>query len=323
MELETFLKPPHVLDFDAVFIPGVLNLNKCITIDRAPNPPDNGALACDRVAYPQHRDNSTNAEAIGNLTQSTPNQTTAKIVGHGAAGVLATGGGQSPTYNHDVIWLYGDQLEALFAPIVGRFSVIELEGCDVGAEQEGALLVWRIATIAKCIVMGPTGLVSCGGGVVTLQAGATWQVANSSMTAPPPVIHAPTSFFAFDNGGISIVLKLLHKGEVVEVSPESAQTVNVEFFGARPARARPLDHFSSRDLVPLLGLNRPVRSRSSLAALLTATISIEFVLKDDRGTIVKTFKVYNDRVLQDSEEPDLWYFPHASLKAVLNGMRQL
>lgn len=314
------MNPHHALDFESLLIPSVLNLNKCITIDRAPQPPDNGALACDRVAYPQHFDNSNNAEAIGNLTRSSANQTTAKIVGHGAAGLLATGGGQTPTYSHDVIWVYGDPLQTVFAPIVGRFRVIELEGCDVGAEQEGALLVWNIAVIAKCIVMGPTGLVSCGGGVVSIQAGATWQVANPSMAAPPPVIHAPKSFFELEGGRMPLVVKLFHKGAAVELAAESVQVTEIELLGPKPGRAR-LDNLASRDFIPLLGLNNPVHTTSSLSALLTARISIEFVLPNDRGTLLKKFNVYNDRVLQDVEEPNFLYFPHESLKAALYGFR--
>lgn len=305
-------------------MPNLLGSNRCITIDRAAAPPDNGALACIRVAFPQHHDNSTNAEAIGNLTQSTATETIAQIVGHGDEGQIATGGGQSPSYHHDVIYLWGrpgDELDVIFAPITGRFSAIELLGCDTGTEEAGSLLVWTIANIAKCTVMAPAGLVFCRGGVVSLQAGATWQVASPSMQAPPDIIHAPKLPFALNYSEMPI-FKILINGVVVEVSSEMVRLITIEFFGLHPGTTR-IDKISSRHFLPLLGLDKPARTQSRLLALVTAKISVEFIQSNDGKTLVKTFNVYNDRVLQDLEEPNILYSAHPTLKAALDGMRPL
>ena len=306
--------------FDDLMIPVVLNINKCITIDQAATPPDNGALACDRIAYPQHFDNNDNPHAMNNLAHSAPTQTVGKIVGHGDRGVIATGGGQSPSYSDDVIWLYTSRpLADVLAPIVGRFRTIELEGCHVGAGVEGALLLWTIARITKSVVMGPTGLVSCGGGVISLEPGSTWQVANPTMSAPPPAIDPPKNPPAAKMPG-SESMKFVQNAVEIELPLSTISSVRVEFVGRRSGVAQ-LTVSQSKDLAALLGLENPLRWQGRPLALVSAFLTIE-AHGQSAEPLVKHFRVLNDRLLEDVAEKNVFYSCDPALASTLGQLAE-
>ena len=76
----------------------------------------------------------------------------------------------------------------LFKKLAGRIDSLKLWGCYVGANWEGADLLFELATLLNCPVAAPTGAVSCGGGQIIFEDGSVWQGATPA-SKPAPIAN--------------------------------------------------------------------------------------------------------------------------------------
>lgn len=158
-------------------------LTGCVTIDS--NTPD-GYLDNARAGNPSAAANDSTEMAVENLLAmraAQPTATTASLVGHGAPGVIRTGGaqGQGISLSNQSTWA------PLLQRLQGKFTDIYLYGASVGAGEDGAQFLYAVAQAAGAAVHGPTGLIYCDGqGDFFLQTGAVWQIATPN-SLPPPI----------------------------------------------------------------------------------------------------------------------------------------
>lgn len=112
------------------------------------------------------------------------------IIGHGAEGNISVGNGQTGTDRNKEISVFN---EDVWGPILARLhcrfcpgGTVYVRGCNVGAGQDGADLVFRIARRLGCaIVQAPTGV--CNPFVATGED----QASRPGDHQPPPVLPNP------------------------------------------------------------------------------------------------------------------------------------
>jgi Domain of unknown function (DUF4347) len=321
---------------------GVINpgiFATCITMDgTTANPPDNGALSNDRIAFPNARFSSDINSAAANLIScSRSGARNAQIVGHGGDGFINVGGGQYST-NEQAIWSENSWLwQPAFAPLKGNINDLRLYGCHVGANAPGASLVYQLAQFLNCAVSAPTGLmISSSDGHVTFEPGTVWQHAGPSfpartITLPAPI--APPSPEEVEPESVQLSVRLRRGPDTVEIPEEDIERVLL--FG--PAQVRDAGHhhglpserkvwetavdgvLASREITELLrhgNLDRPVNLGGALNAVRTGSIQLE--IKDGR---LFGLAIYNDRILQDLANPTLYYRVASSFSDVLNFLR--
>jgi hypothetical protein len=118
------------------------------------------------------------------------------LYGHGAPGVFSTGNGQrshfaEATYISTVNERGKKTWQKLLEPLRRRFcdgAKMNLIGCNVGANKEGAQLLFELSKYLGVIVRAPVGITTSR---VTYKG--SWQEANPGMQSPPESIEPPRS----------------------------------------------------------------------------------------------------------------------------------
>lgn len=278
---------------------------------------DDGFLPCaDPILHPTLKHGNT-ADAFGGLGKALGPQGPAVIVGHGNVGMFCTGDGSRclaaakiVTYRNGRVWT------PLAQQIAGKVSMLRLLACDVGAEKEGADLLYQIAQIVKAPVTAPNDLVWCRGGKVELDASARWQTATpSTRPAPiplPPYTVKPTQTLSFRINGAdrqvpASAVKLL---ELRNTS--FAQDGGLTTLVVTPSLAA--------QLIPLIDFGNPFRPNGIPAAMETARLRLEIVYAD--SPIQREFIVYNDRLVRDAVERDVYYRTDSQFSQRLRSFRQ-
>lgn len=286
-------------------------IGDCVTISNAPAQCDNGALACMRQGWPDPAANGNTDQAVANIVAcraAHPERQRLVIDGHGTDGLIETGLGQGQCGwdQTKFIYLYNQVVwEPFFQRLTGiSYLFLTLLACDTGAEEDGANLLYKIATLTNKPVRARTGLVSCGNGVISFQPGSTWQIANPGVV--PPVIHKPAQMFMLEKGA-PIRMKM-PEGEIA--LDERAVTL-VEVTGpGKASTPMKLDRAEGFALLSQVEFAHPQIVKGELLAMLTAIIRVRFTYKDQEQT--REFNVYNDRVLQDRSARSQYYLASPS-----------
>jgi hypothetical protein len=153
---------------------------------------DNGFLQCAASALGPNFRNGNTDQAFQSLSTQPNAANVAVIVGHGNSGLICTGDGDH--CGSTATTIIETYTQATWKPsaakIAGRFYMLRLLGCDTGADQSGADLLFELAKVIERPVIAPTYLVWCGSGKVWLDPKARWQQATPTMKPNP--IPKPT-----------------------------------------------------------------------------------------------------------------------------------
>jgi hypothetical protein len=301
---------PKYVHFDS------LSLGGGVTIDTSAS--DNGFLACARTGWVNPPGDGTCQQAAQNLLGYGMALGSAKpgaqdisrlvIVGHGNAGLISTGDGQSPSTvlgyissGNYAVW------QPYFAPLYNHGSLLTLCGCDCGAEAAGALFLYQLATLINRPVRGRTGLVflSCPGAYITYENGSVWQVAQPGVM-PTPIPKPHTVAIPSD--------KIELASGVSELSELTRLTIHLP----NGAAVR-LDDQRGRSLAMAANLGQLVRIKGTPGAVTTGVV--EVFVRTHKTESGHAFTIYNDRLLQDRSDPTAFYFCSAAFTQELNTLR--
>lgn len=279
----------------------------CVSVDSSTG--DNGALACDRLAYPGHGDHA-DVHELGQVFSNWP-QVGGKpkvgiIAGHGNEGVMSVGGGQNLEPNKYLSSFNKNEWVPHLQPWRGRIRALSFGGCHVGAGSMGARFLHEVARVVGCYVTAPTGFVYCSGGTISYEPGTRWQVACGA-SAPDP-IDAPSIHYVAR--GWSMMITLHSQAGWVNVPLDHVQAIAVY----RPAanmgkQAMPIVTLStaeSQGLAAEVLFDAPAQ-QGVVSGLRSAVVTLTW----DGGTagiLTRDFHVYNERLLQDNDYRDTYYY---------------
>jgi hypothetical protein len=268
------------------------------TIDQTTN--DNGYLVCMRRHFPGNRLHPTTKGAVDNLLAISGKSV--QIVGHGDAGIIVTGTGQSASDPAKYIAL-GNQ--SRWKPDVARLKThvdsLRLIACYTGAEAAGANLLYEMAKECGASVSASTGLTWCGPNGWWLDPGARWQVATPTHK-PQPIPKDPQgrSF-----GGVSMIV-LIDDTKRRSLTDEDVTSATYQpAAGIQPRAGGPvaLKGLAALDLVGLVNFAEPFEPGGVPGALVTREITLAFKPEDEK----RRFVVYADSILQDATNPGVFY----------------
>jgi hypothetical protein len=279
--------------------------------------PDDGFLAC---AAPVLRPNFVNKdtdEAFRNLGLKANASSVGVVTGHGHAGLLCTGGGNQCNTAGTMMGLFNRPAwEQAAAKLLNQFSAVLLLGCSVGAGQEGADFLFEVAKVINMPVAAPTHWVWCEPGKISLDKDAHWQQAtpqNKPKVIPRPAAKPdPPGKKAY---GLSI------EGKPVQVAASAVKVTDFKamLFTGGLMVLRPAPAGTASQMLQFIDFENPLINPGVPAAMVTATIDLD-VRINDRLTR-KTFKVYNDELVQDSAQRGVYYNTTASFARLLLQLR--
>jgi hypothetical protein len=268
----------------------------CVTIDSTT--PD-GYLDNARAGNPDAGANSSTQTAASNLLFCAKGQSTARsasLVGHGAMGLIATGGGQRPAGPNQFIGVTNEAAwTPLLQPLQGTITDLYLYGVDVGAGDAGAQLLYDIARVTGATVWAPTGLLYCSAdGNFYLEPGAIWQAATPSQRpAPiqPPVAPLPPAVMAkarakLSDGGANAFDAT---GDALDPKPAKALAAEVLW-------------------------HRPFSPPGEPGGLITGRLRV-----GAEGGARKSFVIYNHTLLRDEDKPTRFYRATPRFRAIALG----
>lgn len=260
----------------------------------------NNALNYMATVLWQSSRHSTTEQAVNNLLarQAIPNgRNIINIAGHGKPGMIETGGGQYGPFDHRTNYIAGG-LQYFWGPYLSKiktkqFPMIYLWGCDVGAGEAGAELLYEIAFITGHPVAGRTGATGCNGQRMFYEVGSVWQVATSdhkpNPIAPPHLYTKETaSKLQLFDGNIFIDVG---KMKIKNITLEQIDTINTPSKNIKPVTKR-INAKKTKNLI------YPERFtfNGELLAIKTHVITIEVKSKTKTKY---NFSVFNSRIIRD------------------------
>ena len=270
---------------------------------------DNGFLDCSRKGSRQSH--ATTDIAVSNLEAWVKPNTSATIIGHGNPGLIITGTGQSRPDRTKYIELANkidwERILERLKPF--KISNLYLFGCDTGAEQEGADLLFEISKIINADVVAPTGRILCDRTHFTLEATATWQIATPH--SKPDPIEAPRSP-EYEYTKFNMFIR--KKNYIIPIKKEQI----IRFFFKKPLQEEwtQLPDGLINEAIKLVDFSNPIDLRGIPSGLITEMFKIDF--KDGDGTLEKEYHILNNRLAVDKEFPLLGYFCKSNITEGLN-----
>lgn len=261
---------------------------------------DNGALNCNRRHARPYLPNASTVDVVSNfLSCASSGSLLARICGHAAPGHINTHCGQHvcgpDKYISNWNQYYWEPIVELLRGVVGR---LELWGCHPGADENGADLLFALATAVRCNVAGISGFMYCGqNSGITFEPGSVWVEATPTQR-PTPV--KPPSLL----GGAN---RLTPSGIVIERAEgrTSVPTASIDYVEVRAVRQDPLAPAPTvllrgdemRNALRFVRLDAPIPWPGEPLALLTAHIRVGFSVagRDE----VLNLSVWNDLLATD------------------------
>jgi hypothetical protein len=262
-------------------------------------PQNQGFLQCvaDKLS-PVYRNIDTSA-LVQNFQLGVSDGSDAVIVGHGVPGIICTGDGDSCFgYPGQMLGSFNiPDWQQGFQQLSGKFRSITLIACDAG-QADGTALLSAIAQATKATVIAPDTIVSCGPDGITLAPGGKWvQVTpGSSKTLPAPgrrhIASSKTSRFRMSSEFVTI------PSNRIRISEFQHRTYLQREF-------QRLDISRQSELSRLIDFANPIITKARPGAIVTGHIIIAFPVAD--RSVRKDFILYNDRLLEDSDDLDVFY----------------
>jgi len=265
---------------------------------------DNGFLQCvSEVLRPDYRHSAT-PEAFENLLRQPDSSAIAVIAGHGEPGLICTGTGDSCNENTDVDSSNENNWKGSARSLQGKFRNLLLLGCNIGAEQKGADLLYMMAQDTQMRVVASTGLIWCDRATSSVypQSGARWQSAGPA-SKPSPL---PRPVYTIAAAKANAIWSFKVSGEFRSVSPDAITVTAFQFIGTgRRGEFRDLDRTRALSLLRLIDLAHPFVTSAIPGGVITAKFAIEFAVGG--RTVEKHFVIYNDEIVNDLDDRQVFY----------------
>jgi hypothetical protein len=202
-----------------------------------------------------------------------------------------------------------------------------LDGCQVGAEEEGLELLQTLLGITGArSVSAPTGMLLCDGTrewydppnapvqTITLHAGV------------PPVLPAVGSDSAFVQNGRMLLRSNGSEAHEADIDQVGTMTVNNSCVGC-PGNVTKSDIILERSeslgrhLLNLCNFSEPFRIAGLPLAQKTLKITLQFPSASDDLNRSRTFISLSDTLLQDQDFPDIFYRTTPEFRRVVKDLR--
>ena len=286
---------------------GFANIN---TMDSSTNDvtPTGSALQCARGVIPNVRLNSNTTEAVNSFLAGAPAQGQSMLIfGHGYPGFIATGNGNTPGTLDQMIAYYNG---ANWIPQVRRLfrycSSLTLLGCDVGADQDGANLLYSVAQICNCPVTAATYLVWCQDGAgLYLDMQAQWITATPS-SKPAPIPKPGPNVMIRE----LLFLYVERDKRAIDRDRILGATIDILSAGGR-LKTYDIPDKEVGEVISHIAFDQPIESPGKPLALLTGYLHL--YVSVDSKRIQKNFAIYNGHLLQDLDYPSIFYEGSAQL----------
>jgi hypothetical protein len=248
----------------------------------------------------QYQHGDTN-QASANLVVMHDKTHTAVIVGHGGRGVQCTGDGDHCGQDAKILAYYNvPTWEPILSKLRGDFLSLTLLGCNIGTGTEGAIFLTAAAKATQMPVKAPDRMIFCGPQGITLIDGSpvTW-----IEVAPDGTVHEqhkesrkPTKH---EVGRFKI-------GKTYQsVSMSEVTLLEFQYRGYRSSEFRALHAVDMSPLLSLIDFEHPIETKARPGAI--ATGKLRLGLKLGSNITEKNFVLYNDELLEDVAEPDVFY----------------
>jgi hypothetical protein len=287
-------------------------LPACVTIDKFT--PD-AYLDNARFGTPGAGANTDTSSAISNLVGCVKGKTPSKfasIVGHGDMGIIATGGGKVPSGPSQYIAVSNESTwTGPLAALKGQITDLYLYGCQVGAGNDGAQLLFDMAKIVNATVWGPASTIYCDSkGNFTLDPKGVWQSATPA--AKPNPIEPPVLGGVEDMSdeahiyvqGNKLVLPIESRSDATYApqGPTAAVTPSADIAGA---------------LADEVQWSAPFTPPGEPSGLITGRLKVTFG-RGDRP-VRKSFLVYSHTLLADEDEKGIYYRLSTNFRKIATG----
>jgi hypothetical protein len=272
---------------------------ECVTIATGD---DNGAEACSLTVIDSPSRNSSTAEAFSNLEKCLSSPRTATILGHANEGYMCTGDGNHCGKTNDSVMTphNGVKWIPLAAGIKDKDSELMLAGCDVGAGEDGASLLFKLAQATHRNVRGPTGILHCSPKQKRMWIEGVWQVATPVIKPAP--IQAPPHTVRFNKIGYFSL-----GAQKTRVDIENVQVNEMALYvDGKRIDAKNQFRLDDLDVLKLIDFSHPEISEDIILGTVTGELTIE-IRQSGAGIIEKHFKILANSIAQDAENPTYFY----------------
>ncbi len=278
-------------------------LPRCVTID-AQTPDgylDNARAGTHAPGTGANSDTTTALKNLSSCVAVKPPSTQASIVGHGDMGIIATGGGQTPSGSSQYIAVSNElSWTTALGALKGQITDLYLYGCQVGAGDDGAQLLFDMAKIVNATVWAPTSLIYCDGqGNFTLDKGGQWQKATA---AGKPATIEPPILLGADAMPNEARLHLL--GNQITLPIEQLAGATYTPMGPNGTQA-PADPDTAGALTHEVDWGHPITPGGEPNGLITGRL--EVVFGHGKRPLKKSFLVYSHALIGDEDEDGVYY----------------
>lgn len=271
---------------------------ECITISTGS---DNGAADCALSIISGPYRNSSTAEVFTNLGTCLSTPKTATIIGHANDGYMCTGGGDKCGGSDNTVMhpKNGAKWIPLAAGIKDKDTELTLGGCIVGAGDDGASLLYKLAQATNRNVRGPTGLLRCSPKQKRMWIEGVWQVATpTKKPAPipaPPHFVRPSGFSYFSIGA-----------NKTRVEVKNVQLVKISLFAnGTLTDVKNQFRINESDVLSLIDFAHPEITEDQFFAAVTGELTFE--ITSGTKQIEKQFKILANSIVQDIDNPTYFY----------------
>lgn len=275
------------------------------------NGADNGANNCMAGAFHRSMRHGSTRQAVDNFKSRLNSKPGAlNIGGHGSAGSLETGSGQSG-------WDWEKQINTwntyMWKPILEElkgkdFPIMTIYSCSTGAGEDGADLLWEMAKALGRPVRARTGLAYCGGNRMSYQPGSTWQTAHPNVR-PTPIPETPHKIINMKAPNIYLIDSNLniHTANVGIINTVSIATYGVIKFNLS------INTEDARKLAAIIFNNTIQVLPGSVLGYIT--MELDFVIDAEGKSKSIKVEIYNDSVALIKDSDIMYNLP--------NGFRQI
>jgi hypothetical protein len=270
-----------------------------------------GFLECASRSLQANFRHSSTSDASQKLAISPDPHEDAVIVGHGAPGVLCTGDGDNCSGDDTkmVASFNVSSWNSLFVKLQGDFQTLTLLGCDVGQKGAGADLLYSIAQATQRTVRAPDSIIFCDAGGITFAAGGSWVEATPTVRPIPNV--GPQYRIKPSNS-----YKFKIDGALTSAAPNSVKLLEFQHRDYQHKEFQTLRQFEGPGLLNLLNLGEPFETTGRPGAIVTGKLRLQIRIKNK--SVNKAFILYNDELLQDVENPDVFYHADTQLSQYID-----
>ena len=270
-----------------------------------------GEQCSDLFGLPTHQNNES---AFKNLALKKNVQVEAYLVGHGWPGALCTGDGFLCHTSETTLNAYNDgDWGGSARAVMNGYSRLTIAACSAGRFAEGSDFLKNLANITSMPVRAPTGNIWCINGEMIMDDGVEWMEVKPG--EKPGSNRGPT-YTAPEQSRYNLEVD----GQILELAAEAVTVLRFNYI-VRPSFAQlaVIDSDASA-LVKLADFSSPSHRAGTLLAAQTGSLVLKVKISPQR-TVVKSFVLYADDILQDQDDKSLYYRVDTRLHDKLQQLR--